>query len=309
MKNFKEWLNLNEGVSVYVKNLRNKEEAKDLLELTHELSNALHYQYNHPVGFRNIEVDGDDHFETKGLINFYLGHFGSDNYGDGDIIKDKKGLTTQNINKVIYDTISYLNQKGIKTGKPQYSTWADYYKIQSQKFGIKQAKLSIQGHENNLNQLRVVRLPVELNLQLIKNADMPPEINMGFDTAKAVFDGIYGLGSGGSNPLNALMGKHTEDEGEWTGWEFTPDQIIKTYERLDNKDKQLYAGLTAKPDSILKTGDKEPGDEPWSEPQIYKGPTIFQGGINPQTVLTRARQIYDLAKWAKSRGYSKLYTD
>ena len=108
--NFKQWLIetqiLNESVDVGVSIPADKirKESENILDLTYELSNKLHYDYNHTIGFGSIEPDGDDFDKQEGLVNFY--------------IDEAKGVAAGNVDKIVADSIRYLNGKGIKTGKP-----------------------------------------------------------------------------------------------------------------------------------------------------------------------------------------------
>jgi hypothetical protein len=101
------------------------------------------------------------------------------------------------------------------------------------------------------------------------------------------------------------MGQETE--GEWDGWEFTADQIIKIWERMDGSDKRMWAGMQEKKPSSLKKGDMVPGEEPWSEPVKYKGPDIIGSGLDSNSIMRRAQQVYELAKWAKKRGHNNMH--
>ena len=161
--------------------------------------------------------------------------------------------------------------------------------------------------------IRVIRLPVKLDPELIKAADMPPDVDMGFDSAEAVFNGVFGLGSGGTSPMGAVMQSMTgqsmgqETEGQWDGWQFTADQIIKIWERMDKSDRRMWADMQEKKPSSLKKGDMVPGEEDWKGDQEYKGPEVYSGGIDSNLIMRRAQQVYELAKWAKKRGHNNMY--
>jgi hypothetical protein len=136
---------------------------------------------------------------------------------------------------------------------------------------------------------------------------------MGFPSAEAVFNGVFGLGSGGTSPMGAVMQSMTgqsmgqETEGGWDGWQFTADQIIKIWERMDKSDRRMWAGMQEKKPSSLNKGDMVPGEEPWSEPVKYKGPDIIGSGLDSNLIMRRAQQVYELAKWAKKRGHNDMY--
>lgn len=311
--NFRQWLIetqiLEEGVDVGVDIPADKrtKESEDILALSHELTNKLHYQYKHPIGFGSIEPDGDDVFKKEGLVNFYVGGMS----GKAD------GITAQNIGKIVGDAIRYLNGKGIKTGQIIKNSFQDYYDKQVEERGEENAEGYLDGlrdqAKGNMQAIRVVRLPVKLDPELIKAADMPPDVNMGFDSAEAVFNGVFGLGSGGTSPMGAVMQSMTgqsmgqETEGGWDGWQFTADQIIKIWERMDKSDRRMWADMQEKKPSSLKKGDMVPGEEDWKGDQEYKGPEVYSGGVNPDTVMRRAQQVYELALWAKKRGYNNMH--
>ena len=101
------------------------------------------------------------------------------------------------------------------------------------------------------------------------------------------------------------MGQETE--GGWDGWQFTADQIIKIWERMDKSDRRMWADMQEKKPSSLKKGDMVPGEEDWKGDQEYKGPEVYSGGVNPDTVMRRAQQVYELALWAKKRGYNNMH--
>ena len=305
--NFKQWLIetqiLKEGVGVGVSIPADKirRESEDILSLVHELTNKLHYDYNHPVGYGSIEPDGDDFDKQEGLVNFYV----------------KEKVAAGNVDKIVADAIRYLNGKGIKTGKPIKNSFQDYYDKQVEQYGKENAERYLDGlrdqAKGNMQAIRVVRLPVKLDPELIKAADMPPDVNMGFPSAEAVFNGVFGLGSGGTSPMGAVMQSMTgqsmgqETEGDWNGWEFTADQIIKIWERMDGSDKRMWAGMQEKKPISLNKGDMVPGEEPWSEPVKYKGPDIIGSGLDSNLIMRRAQQVYELAKWAKKRGHNNMY--
>ena len=311
--NFRQWLIetqiLNESVDVGVSIPADKirKESENILDLTYELSNKLHYDYNHTIGFESIVPDGDDFNKQEGLVNFYV----------GGKLGGAKGVAAGNVDKIVADAIRYLNGKGIKTGKPIKNSFQDYYDKQVEERGKENAEGYLDGlrdqAKGNMQAIKVVRLPVKLDPELIKAADMPPDVNMGFPSAEAVFNGVFGLGSGGTSPMGAAMqamtgqsmGQETEDE--WDGWKFTADQIIKIWERMDGSDKRMWAGMQEKKPSSLKKGDMIPGEEPWSEPVKYKGPEHFDGGLDSNLIMRRAQQVYELAKWAKKRGHNNMY--
>ena len=311
--NFRQWLLetqiINEGVDVGIDipPEKRKRESEDILSLCHELSNKLHYEYNHPIGFGVIEPDGGDYDKQEGLVNFYVGGMSG----------NAKGVTAQNVEKIVADAIRYLNGKGIKTGQPIKNTFQDYYDKQVEQYGKENAEGYLDSlrdqSKGNMRAIRVVRLPVKLNPDLIKAADMPPDISMGFDSAEAVFNGVFGLGSGGTSPMGAVMQSMTgqsmgqETEGGWDGWQFTADQIIKIWERMDASDKRMWAGMQEKEPSSLKKGDLVPGEEDWKGDQEYKGPEVYYGGLDSNLIMRRAQQVYELAKWAKKRGYNNMY--
>ena len=305
--NFRQWLIetqiLNESVDVGVSIPADKirRESENILDLTYELSKKLHYDYNHPIGFGSIEPDGDDFDKQEGLVNFYV----------------KEKVAAGNVDKIVADAIRYLNGKGIKTGKPIKNSFQDYYDKQVEQYGKEDAERYLDGlrdqAKGNMQAIRVVRLPVKLDPKLIKAADMPPDVNMGFPSAEAVFNGVFGLGSGGTSPMGAAMQAMTgqsmgqETEGEWDGWLFPADQIIKIWERMDRSDKRMWAGMQEKKPISLNKGDMVPGEEPWSEPVKYKGPDIIGSGLDSNLIMHRAQQVYELAKWAKKRGYNNMY--
>lgn len=305
--NFKQWLIetqiLKEGVNVGVDIPADKirRESEDILSLVHELSNKLHYDYNHPVVFGSIEPDGDDFDKQEGLVNFYV----------------KEKVTAGNVDKIVADAIRYLNGKGIKTGQPIKNSFQDYYDKQVEQYGKENAEGYLDGlrdqAKGNMQAIRVVRLPVKLDPELIKAADMPPDVDMGFDPAEAVFNGVFGLGSGGTSPMGAVMQSMTgqsmgqETEGGWDGWQFTADQIIKIWERMDKSDRHMWADMQEKKPSSLKKGDMVPGEEDWKGDQEYKGPEVYSGGLDSNLIMRRAQQVYELAKWAKKRGHNNMY--
>ena len=305
--NFKQWLIetqlLNEGVDVGVSIPADKirKESENILQVAYELSNKLHYDYNHPIGFGAIEPDGDDFDKQEGLVNFYV----------------NEKVTAGNVDKIVADAIRYLNGKGIKTGQPIKNSFQDYYDKQVEQYGKEDAEGYLDRLEKwgkrNMRAIRVVRLPVKLDPELIKSADMPPDFRMGFDSAEAVFNGVFGLGSGGTSPMGAVMQSMTgqsmgqETEGGWDGWHFTADQIIKIWERMDKSDRRMWADFQEKKPSSLKKGDMVPGEEDWKGDQEYKGPEVYYGGIDSNLIMRRAQQVYELAKWAKKRGHNNMY--
>jgi len=284
---FKNWLVINEGVSVGVSipPEKMKRESNDLLELASELAYALS-QKGHKLEFEQIAPDGDDYYKQKGLLNFYVGGM----KGTG---------SSRNVESMIIDAIKYLNKKGIKTGRPIKNSWQDTYEKDIER-GYDPEKLKADYSERargNLKALRVMRLPVEMNPEVIKAADMPPNVDMGFETAKIVFEDIFGLPSAGGSPLNYVMGKMTGEEPEsvdWNGYNFTADQIINTYNKIKD-DLPMWAGL-----GTTKGFERKPDDE-------YKGPHIFSSGINKDRILRAVQSVYELAKWAKQRGYNQMY--
>jgi hypothetical protein len=283
--NFKNWFQLNEGVDVGIAKYTPKDIPEDLGELSHHLMNTLHYQYKMPIDFEQITPDGDDFFKNKGLLNFYVGGMN----GTGK---------SRDVKKLVQKSIEYLTQQGIKTGKPIVNTWQDAFDRDSKRYGNPENLKADYSEKarGNLNAVRVIRLPVELDLQKIKEADKAPSVSMGFDTAKAVFEGIYGLPSAGQSPMGnvmAAMQGQSEPQGEWNGYEFSAKHIIDTFENIKKSgDIDMWAGLEQTPDSVSKEKGKA---------------TIFSQGIDKERIMRQAENVYNLAKWAFRNGYNNMY--
>ena len=178
----------------------------------------------------------------------------------------------------------------------------------------------------------------------------------------------------------------SSEEGDWQGYSFTPDHIIKVYERLvhpkDAKafvmnkstknteeihykdfidmdlndhlgeiesngttkygtvvlpkgkynlypyndkiviatppmdDLPRYASMNSQsPKNIIKTGDMIDDNEPsefdlglsYKDQKKYSGPSVYYGGISKDLIKTRIGEIYKIALWAKTHGYSQMY--
>ena len=284
---FKQWLTLNEGVDVGVSIPpdKRKSESKDLLELCSELMRHLGKKYK--IEFNQIEPDGDDYWKTEGLLNVYVG--GLNGMGGG----------REHMENLVEDAITYLRGKGMQVGKVIKNTWQDAYNRDIGRYNTDPQELKADYSERgrgNLNSIRVYRIPVKMNQNLIKSADMPPDLNMGFDTARAVFEMIFDLPSGGTSPMGAVIAglsgqPQAEPSGEWQGWVFTADEIIRKYEKLKG-DLDLWAGL----------GAREP--EKWKDEH---GPQFYDFGVDKDRIMRRAKDVYELAKWAKARGYNGMW--
>jgi hypothetical protein len=294
---FSEWLkNLCEGVEVHVEIPENQQKRypRDLSELAslavYELRN------HHNFGIEQIAPDGDDYFKTEGILNVYV----EARMGGSQLPEEKQTAVLREL-KSLFEKFNVL----VTNITP--NTYKDYNIAHPRK--EYRRNFNYKASEIDLNKTRVYRIHVKIDPKRIKEANVPPDVDMGFAVAKIVFEDIFGLGDGGADPTDTIMRQFSTGEtperwqnSEWEGYQFTADQILQTYERLKN-DLNMWAGLSTQKGWSLQRGDNDP-DEPWKK---YKGPEIIRSGIDKERILRNVEAVVALARWGKQHGYNKMY--
>jgi len=289
---FREWVKLNESVDVGVsmtqdqwRELHARRVPEDLLSLTNELMRAVHPIV--PMGYEQISPDGDDHFNLEGIVNLYM------NRPNSEIPPDM-------IRPILTKIKEYVEKVGGTMGEPREESYADALTRDLRKWpesdeDIKREYLGASGGQ--LDKTRVIRIPIKLDPQAIEKADMPPDVNMGFPTAKALFEDLFDLPSAGPDPVQGVVSQLAgeeppEEEGEWRGYNFKASDYIRAYDRMGG---DIYNWAT------MYT--KEPqGPDPESE-----GPRIYQGGLDAGRIVRAAKAVYELAKWAVDHGFDEMF--
>lgn len=224
--NFKEWFKtqvINEGVSVVID--MPTMPARPIKNLG-DLCMKLFTKFSAHVPSLSITAfaaDGDDDMKTQGIINFYTRNL------DDPIIH----YVLNNISKIAEE----LNAK--IEPSPTSNTYKDYITKEKEKYpktNIKKfEKLLKDQGITDLNKIRVYRFKAEI--KPVENHDEMPRIEMGFETARIIFEEIFGLPSAGANPVHSLTKLLSGEEPEsssskYEGYQFTADHIINVYERL-----------------------------------------------------------------------------
>lgn len=235
--NFKEWFKrIDEGVFVGVdipEDKRKKEPPAMLDDLIarvlddmYRFSNTLpkkHPELDYTVTMNNLKSDGFDGGKKDGTVNFYT-----------------EKLWGPEITKKLLDQLKKeMEKEGATVGTITSNTYADAHGSNPDKH----TKRYLRDKGVELGDTRVYRIPVKLDPEAAK--DNMPSVNMGYKTAKKVLEGIFGLDSAGPDPTDLLAGnilagiKRDADEDwkgdtteDWNGYQFSADQIIKTFERL-----------------------------------------------------------------------------
>lgn len=224
--NFKEWFNkqiINEGVSVLIDMPTMPEKpTKNLGDLCFKLF-AKFSGHIPSLSITSFAADGDDDMKTKGTINFYTRNL------DDPLIH----YVLNNISKIAEELNTKIDPS------PTSNTYNEYIakeKIKYPKTNIRKfEKLLKDQGITDLNKIRVYRFETEI--KPIETHDEMPRIEMGFETARIIFEEIFGLPPAGSNPVNALTQLLAGEEPEsssskYEGYQFTADHIINVYERL-----------------------------------------------------------------------------
>lgn len=299
---FKEWLNLSEGVEVRVKVPPDKfkEPPATLLDLSFDIRNAM-WKEMPSITFNSIDVDGDSNFQgTEGVLNFYTNRIPE---GQHKQFVDLGIKTLNNLKVTVERVVANTYEDYIKKEVEKYPDQVDRKKLEDnfKQHGIR-----------NLNSVRVYRLHVKMDTSLA--VDNQPVVNMGFETARIVFEEIFGLPSAGANPMGAIIGSFTglpnQEEGSWSGYNFEVDHIIKVYERIKD-DLRMYADMESKSSHTLHHGEEieDPEDQYnlFGNKIKYKGPTWHFGGVSGDLIFQRVVEVYKLALWGKKHGHKEMY--
>ena len=276
---FKKWFSqqsLNEGVSVLIDMpTRPQRPIENIQDLCYKLYEKF---YNEIPSIPNnaFDPDGNDFDKKEGLVNFY-----------------PKNLDEPLIQFILNNIIKKAEECNVTIQpNPIANTYNDYIKTQKSKDPRTNVK-KLEKHFkdigfSNLDKIRVYRFKATVKPQEVH--DKMPEINMGFDTAKIIFEEIFGLPPAGTNPLHiatqAIAEEEPEEAEDYKGYSFTADHIINVYERLkgikrsDNekvyvikrKDGQTTSSEITYPEFL---SIKPSGEEPASEIDNENGNTAY----------------------------------
>jgi len=222
---FKKWFSqqsLNEGVSVLIDMpTRPQRPIENVQDLCYQLYEKF-YKEIPSIPNNAFDPDGNDFDKKEGLVNFY-----------------PKNLDEPLIQFILNNIIKKAEEcNATIQPNPITNTYNDYIKTQKSKDPRTNVKKLEKYFKDlgfpNLDKIRVYRFKATVKPQEID--DKMPEINMGFDTARIIFEEIFGLPPAGTNPLHiatqAIAGEESEDSEEYKGYSFTADHIINVYERL-----------------------------------------------------------------------------
>lgn len=272
---FKQWLNEDVNVQIEIPQDKRKRIAKTLMELSYLVLPCADRFFK--WGSEQITPDGEDYDKTSGIMNIYVNQHSTHT----EILPEQATRVIQKL-KTCFESL------GARVGKIYPNTHGDYQKTRTG--GPWQVEKGL-----NPNKVRVYRMEISIDPQQIKAADMPPDVNMGFETARIVFEEIFGLPSAGNNPMGKVLatfaGENPEEDQGWNGYEFSAQHIIDVYSRMKN-DLEMWAGMEQMPTS--KSGGKGKSK-------------FYNGGVSTELIIARVKEVVRLAQWAVNHGYTKMY--
>lgn len=289
-RTFSEWLarRLDEGMTLFIQDYDRPASLHRLGDLASQLdarvgrpmeaklpAEAREAAVGQRPGYDIFAADDLKDDERDGVINFYCG-----------------GWPREAVARAVSGAKYFLDEMGVKYGPFREETWRDKFgaeRERHQEWGDdeddpentdpewtprtwQQKYSDWLGRHSDMDPagVRVVRIPVLSNAN--RRAEQPPEVSLTNDNAMAIFGRVLGL-PGGSD------GFHDIDVRE----------------------------LIMRIESYMGRGDLDRGVREPAAGLGDRGARFFDGGLDRDGVRERIGRILEFAKWARDRGYDRLY--
>ena len=276
-----------ESVSFFVNNDEddNSENYKDLLSLSHYMSNLLYYKHVKPDTFLykffrknadengnirwwRFDPDGDDHFEKTGVINVYLPE---------KFISDKLWPTFE---KHLYDMLKTLD-KGVEIGELKIEgKWSNRGDWKEKDSWENRERLPYTKGEPVSN-IGVIRIPVIKNEVSIEEK---PEMNIANSNAASLLR-VLGFNSEG------LVGTIRHQD------------IPRLLMRIRNLSQETINQGERQPETSQKTriGDIN------GQRGIVKGPLVMDVGLDISRIKVYLSRLTEILEYAHRKGKDVHY--